>query len=57
MAGIAALLDQQMGGQPQGNLNAQLYALYSGSPAAFHDITVASSGVTNCTLSLAQPLQ
>ena len=52
MAGIAALLDQQMGGQPQGNLNAQLYALYSGSPAAFHDITVASSGVTDCTLTL-----
>ncbi len=52
MAGIAALLDQQMGGQSQGNLNAQLYALQSNAPSAFHDVTVASSGVTNCTLSL-----
>lgn len=52
MAGIAALLDQQMGGQSQGNLNAQLYSLHSSSPSAFHDVTVASSGVTNCTLSL-----
>lgn len=52
MAGIAALLDQQLGGKPQGNLNPQLYALQSTAPAAFHDVTVASSGVSNCTLSL-----
>ncbi len=52
MAGIAALLDQQMGGRPQGNLNPQLYALQSSSPSAFHDVTIGSSGVSNCTLSL-----
>lgn len=48
MAGIAALIDQQMGAR-QGNLNPQLYALGSSAAAAFHDVTVASSGVTNCT--------
>lgn len=52
MAGIAALLDQQMGGQAQGSLNAQLYALHSTSLSTFHDVTVASSGVTNCTVSV-----
>lgn len=52
MAGIAALLDQQSGGRSQGNLNPQLYALYSSAPSGFHDVTIASSGVTNCTVSL-----
>lgn len=47
MAGIAAMLDQQMGG-PQGNLNPLLYGLASSNPAVFHDVTVSSSGVTNC---------
>lgn len=50
MSGIAALLDQQAGDKPQGNLNPQIYALYSSSPAAFHDVTVATSGVSNCNL-------
>jgi subtilase family serine protease len=49
MAGVAALLDQKMGA-PQGNLNQGLYATAAIFPAAFHDVTVASSGVTNCDI-------
>ena len=50
MAGIAALLDQSKG-EPQGNLNPELYKLATAStPAAFHDVTVASSGVSNCSV-------
>lgn len=49
MAGIAAMLDQQSGG-PQGNLNPVLYGLASSNPAVFHDVTVSSSGVTNCNV-------
>jgi len=48
MAGIAALIDQQSG-VPQGNLNPSLYAMAAGTPAAFHQVSVASSGVSNCT--------
>jgi Pro-kumamolisin, activation domain/Bacterial Ig-like domain (group 3) len=47
MAGIAALLNQSAGA-PQGNLNPELYLLASTKPSAFHDATVASSGVTGC---------
>ena len=47
MAGIAALIDQSAGG-PQGNLNPALYRLSVTAPAAFHDVTVASSGVAAC---------
>ena len=50
MAGIAALLNQKLGGA-QGNLNPQLYSLAARVPAAFHDVTVASSGVTSCSIS------
>jgi hypothetical protein len=50
MAGIAALLDQSMGA-PQGNLNPALYQMSLGAPAAFHDVTLASSGVTTCDVS------
>ena len=50
MAGITALLDQKLGGS-QGNLNPQLYSMAASVPAAFHDVTVASSGVSGCTLS------
>ncbi|MGA3160553.1 MAG: S53 family peptidase [Terracidiphilus sp.] len=50
MAGIAALLNQKQG-TAQGNLNPQLYPLAARVPAAFHDVTVASSGVTNCSIS------
>jgi subtilase family serine protease len=49
MAAIAALLDQKMG-SAQGNLNPQLYAMAASVPAAFHDVTVASSGVSNCSV-------
>ena len=47
MAGIAALINQSAGG-PQGNLNPALYRLSVTSPAAFHDVTVPSSGVATC---------
>ena len=52
MAGVAALLNQKIG-TPQANLNPRLYAL-AANPAngVFHDVTVASSGVTNCTLAV-----
>jgi hypothetical protein len=50
MAGIAALLNQKQG-TAQGNLNPQLYSLAARVPAAFHDVTVATSGVTNCSIS------
>ncbi len=49
MAGIAALLDQQMG-SAQGNLNPGLYQMWYGAPSAFHDVTIASSGVTICDI-------
>jgi len=51
MAGIAALLNQKMGGA-QGHLNPCLYAL-AATPAngVFHDITVTTSGVGNCDTS------
>jgi subtilase family serine protease len=50
MAGIAALLDQKQG-SAQGNLNPLLYQMAASTPAAFHDVTVASSGVTTCSVS------
>ena len=48
MAGIAALLNQKAGGA-QGALNPRLYAL-SATPSngVYHDVNVASSGVTSC---------
>lgn len=48
MAGITALLNQKEG-SAQGSLNPSLYAL-AGNPGngVFHDVTVATSGVTNC---------
>ena len=48
MAGVAALLDQKLGGG-QGNLNPKLYALASNATtyaSVFHDATPTSSGVT-----------
>jgi hypothetical protein len=47
MAGIAALLDQNLGGA-QGNLNPEIYAMAASTPEAFHDVTVATSGVSSC---------
>jgi len=48
MAGVAALIDQQSG-SAQGNLNPSLYSMASGTPAAFHQVSVVSSGVSNCS--------
>jgi subtilase family serine protease len=52
MAGVAALLDQKMAGA-QGNLNPGFYATALSSSTAFHDVTVASSGVSNCDVNTA----
>jgi subtilase family serine protease len=49
MAGITALLDQNLGGA-QGNLNPGIYQMTFSVPTAFHDATLASSGVTTCDL-------
>ena len=51
MAGVAALLDQK-NGAAQGNLNPGIYAMISSAPAAFHDVTVATSGVSTCDVSV-----
>jgi len=48
MAAIAALLNTKAGAA-QGNLNPLLYSVATATPSAFHDVTIASSGVTNCT--------
>ena len=50
MAGITALLNTKTG-STHGNLNPLLYSVYVKAPAAFHDVTVASSGVSGCTVS------
>jgi subtilase family serine protease len=50
MAGIQALLDQEEG-SALGNINPALYGLANNpSNSVFHDITVASSGVTACSV-------
>jgi len=49
MAGCRALLDQKIGAA-QGNLNPQIYPLAASVPSAFHDATVASSGVLGCSV-------
>jgi pseudomonalisin len=50
MAGITALLDQKMQ-SPQGELNQRLYELAAAPPVSvFHDIAVASSGVSGCVV-------
>jgi pseudomonalisin len=50
MAGIAAIANQKVG-SPQGNLSPLLYTLAAGpsASAVFHDVTIATSGVTSCT--------
>jgi hypothetical protein len=47
MAGVAALLDQKFG-RGLGNLNSAIYQMAASAPTAFHDVTVATSGVTSC---------
>jgi subtilase family serine protease len=49
MAGVTALLDQKLG-DGQGNLNPKLYPLAASARSAFHDVTVASSGVSSCSV-------
>ncbi|MEP7096508.1 MAG: S53 family peptidase [Dokdonella sp.] len=50
MAGIAALLNQKTG-SAQANLNPRLYALAANpGNGVFHDVTVASSGVSSCVV-------
>jgi hypothetical protein len=49
MAGVTALLVQDQG-QAVGNLNPRLYQMAAAIPAAFHDVTVATSGVTACSI-------
>jgi subtilase family serine protease len=50
MAGITALLNQKLGG-PQGELNQRLYLLAANpANAVFHDVTVATSGVSGCVV-------
>jgi Pro-kumamolisin, activation domain len=49
MAGVAALLDQDQGGAV-GSLNPRLYQMAASVPTAFHDVTVPTSGVTNCNI-------
>jgi pseudomonalisin len=50
MAGVAALLNTKLGGK-QGNINPLLYELAATNPMVFHDVTVASSGVSDCVAS------
>ena len=52
MAGITALLDQKSGA-PQGNLNPAIYSMATTVPTVFHDVTVATSGVTACDVNTA----
>ncbi len=49
MAGVAALLDQKQGSS-QGNLNPEIYSLAASTPAAFHAVSIASSGVSGCVV-------
>jgi hypothetical protein len=49
MAGIAAILDQGAG-TGQGNLNPAIYQMAGSTPAAFHDVTVSTSGVADCAV-------
>jgi pseudomonalisin len=52
MAGITALLNQKEG-SAQGLLNPNLYNLAATpSNGVFHDVTVATSGVTNCVVTM-----
>lgn len=48
MAGVAALINQKAQVK-QGNLNPRLYSLAANANTIYHDVTVASSGVTNCS--------
>lgn len=49
MAGIAALLDQNLAGA-QGNLNPGIYQMWYGALNTFHDVTINTSGLTTCDI-------
>jgi subtilase family serine protease len=49
MTGITALLVEKEG-KAQGNLMPHLYEMAKSAPTAFHDVTVASSGVSSCSV-------
>jgi subtilase family serine protease len=51
MAGIAAIFDEVLGSTGQGNFDPLLYSMAASTPSAFHDVTVASSGVQGCSVS------
>ena len=51
MAAVTALLNQKEG-SAQGNINPVLYRTASATPGAFHDVTPASSGVSDCSTDL-----
>jgi subtilase family serine protease len=48
-AGMAALLNQYVGGSGLGNINTQLYKLFGTNPSAFHDILAGTSTLTGDT--------
>ncbi|HYA44239.1 MAG TPA: Ig-like domain repeat protein, partial [Acidimicrobiales bacterium] len=51
MAGITALLDQKMNPAGLGSINPRLYQLAADpANAVFHDVTVATSGVSGCVV-------
>jgi len=49
MTGISALLVEKEG-KSQGDLAAHLYEMAKSAPSSFHDVTVATSGVSNCSV-------
>jgi hypothetical protein len=50
MAGVVALINTKTG-TASGNINPSLYSTAKSTPDAFHDATIATSGVTGCTTS------
>jgi len=48
-AGMAALLNQYLGGNGLGNINTELYKLFGSNPSAFHDILAGTSTLTGDT--------
>jgi pseudomonalisin len=48
MAGVVALINTKTGSSA-GNINPMLYKLYASTPSAFHDTTIATSGVSGCS--------
>jgi hypothetical protein len=48
-AGMTVLLNQYLGANGLGNVNPELYKLYVSNPAAFHDVTTATSPFTGAT--------